>query len=256
MANPQRENGHVDIANEIIEQLARVNLSSYEWRVLMIVLRKTWGWNKKLDRIAVSQIANMTGLWKQHASRARISLIEKKILVEQNGKTGFNKDYETWEVRGSRVASRGDEIVTGIGDGVTDTGYGGVTNLGDGVTGIGYKSSPAEALQKTINTLTKDKVAEKDKTHTFVLKNKKLWHLPQAKLDEYTEAFPKLDVDAEFRKAAQWLNDNPDRRKTAKGMTRFLGNWLGRAKPGASRGDPDWLPTEEEAEELLQEVEA
>ena len=87
---------------------------------------------------------------------------------------------------------------------------------------------------------------------SFVLRNKELWYLPQEKLNEYTEAFPKLDVESELRKAAQWLIDNPGRRKTAKGMTRFLGGWLGRAepKPEPKRGDLDWLPTEEEAEEI------
>lgn len=152
MANPQRENGHVRIANELVEQLAKVNLSPYEWRVLLIILRKTWAWGKKVDYVAVSQIATMTGLHKQHASRAKLSLLTKGLLVEQSGKIGFNKDYDKWAIKGESVTSRGDGIVTGIGDGVTDTGYGGVTNLGDGVTSRGYKSSPAEALQKKKET--------------------------------------------------------------------------------------------------------
>lgn len=90
----------------------------------------------------------------------------------------------------------------------------------------------------------------------FVLQSKKLWYLPQVKLDEYKGTFPNLDVGAELRKAAQWLTDNPGRRKTAAGMTRFLGGWLSRAKPKPEpkRGDPEWLPTDEEAERLLAEV--
>lgn len=90
----------------------------------------------------------------------------------------------------------------------------------------------------------------------FVLKNKSLWHLPKAKLDEYRTPFPRLDVEHELRKAAQWLNDFPKRRKTADGMLRFVGGWLGRAKPGQpepQRGDLDWLPTEEEAEKIMEE---
>jgi len=86
----------------------------------------------------------------------------------------------------------------------------------------------------------------------FVLQGGKLWHVPQAKLDEYRSTFAVLDVDAELRKAAQWLRDNPGRRKKAAGMPRFLGGWLGRAKPKREprRGEPDWLPTEKELDQI------
>jgi len=33
-ANPQAEDGHIDIANEIAEALMKVNLSAYESRIL------------------------------------------------------------------------------------------------------------------------------------------------------------------------------------------------------------------------------
>jgi phage replication O-like protein O len=140
MANPQREDGHVDIANEIVEALARVNLSAYEWRVLMVVFRKCYGWQKKVDFIAVSQIAKMTGLRKQHASRAKLSLLRKALLIDENGRIGFNKDYDCWGTKG----------VTSIGDSVTSIGDAGVTDLGYQVTSTGDKSSPLREPQKTI----------------------------------------------------------------------------------------------------------
>jgi len=34
MASPQKENGHIDIANEIAEALAKTKLSPDEWRIL------------------------------------------------------------------------------------------------------------------------------------------------------------------------------------------------------------------------------
>lgn len=90
---------------------------------------------------------------------------------------------------------------------------------------------------------------------TFVLRSKKPWYLPQVKLDEYTGVFPNLDVEAELRKAAQWLNDNPSRRKTARGMTRFLGGWLGRAKPGLDSGKSTFVAkSDEEIEQVMTEI--
>lgn len=58
----------------------------------------------------------------------------------------------------------------------------------------------------------------------------KEFHLTEQKVSEYNEAFPALDVLAEARKARQWLIDNPSRRKTGKGMPRFLFSWLERSQ--------------------------
>lgn len=44
MANPQAENGHIDIANEIADKFCSYRLSGQEWQIIWVVLRKTWGW--------------------------------------------------------------------------------------------------------------------------------------------------------------------------------------------------------------------
>jgi hypothetical protein len=54
------------------------------------------------------------------------------------------------------------------------------------------------------------------------------WRLRESKVAEYAEAFPGVDVLVQCRKALQWIRDNPTKRKTARGMTSFLGRWLGR----------------------------
>ncbi len=60
--------------------------------------------------------------------------------------------------------------------------------------------------------------------------NPKVWLLTQEKLSEWEETFPDMDVEGVCRQARQWLCDNPPKRKTARGMTRFLGGWLDRAQ--------------------------
>lgn len=56
----------------------------------------------------------------------------------------------------------------------------------------------------------------------------KPWGLTQAKLDEYREAYPTIDVEGELRKARQFVRDAPKKRKTHGGMPRFLTAWLNR----------------------------
>jgi len=55
------------------------------------------------------------------------------------------------------------------------------------------------------------------------------WPLTYAQVARWGESYPALDVLAECRKAHAWMEANPTRRKTAKGMTAFLNNWLNRA---------------------------
>jgi hypothetical protein len=63
------------------------------------------------------------------------------------------------------------------------------------------------------------------------------WILTEAKVAEYKTTFPHLNVENEARKARQWLTDNPARRKTARGMTRFLFSWLERSQNSKGGGN-------------------
>lgn len=59
--------------------------------------------------------------------------------------------------------------------------------------------------------------------------NPKQWNLNKSKLGEYKAAYETLDVEAQCKRALQWVNDNPSKKKTSRGMSRFLGAWLARA---------------------------
>ncbi len=97
MANPQLEDGFTMVANEIIEALARINLCAYESRVLWFIIRKTYGWHKKIDWIALSQIVDSTGILKPNVSRTLKSLKARNIIIrDKNRRVGLQKDYEKW----------------------------------------------------------------------------------------------------------------------------------------------------------------
>lgn len=100
MANPQAENGHIDIANEVAEQLCRINLSPYESRALWVIWRKTYGWHKKDDRISYTQFEEMTNLNRWHIARTLKRLIMRNIITSRGNKRdikyGFQKDYSKW----------------------------------------------------------------------------------------------------------------------------------------------------------------
>lgn len=101
-ANPQLENGHTRIANEILEALCRYRIPGEEMQCLLVVIRKTYGFGKKSDFISKSQFAAITGIKRPNVTRALNSLVSKKILAVIKKDTteisnySINKDYYSW----------------------------------------------------------------------------------------------------------------------------------------------------------------
>lgn len=120
--NPQKEDGFTPIANEIVEALARVNLTAHEWRVLWCVLRKTYGYNKKEDWLSGTQLCAMTGLHKAHVSRAKKLLAVRNMVTPRGNKIGFNKFYSTWSELPHGVNDHSGKKVTPRGTLVTPRG--------------------------------------------------------------------------------------------------------------------------------------
>jgi len=137
MANPQPK-PYVKISRELIDKgFTKIRISGECWQVLWYIIRKTYGWGKKTDVIALSQIANETNLSRQHVHRSIKKLEEMNVISVTNigykipAIYGLNKDYETWQSvpkngynskkrctqkRVQTVPNNGDRSVPNIGD--------------------------------------------------------------------------------------------------------------------------------------------
>ena len=84
-----------------------------------------------------------------------------------------------------------------------------------------------------------DELASKQQSgYVFPLQKKgEVWELPAAMLQQFREDFPHLDVERHIREARSWCQTNPTKRKTPKGMPRFLSAWLTKAQ-NSGRGSP------------------
>jgi len=103
MANPQLEDGHTQIANELLEHMMKLHLSGNQWQILLCIIRKTYGFKKKVDYIANFQIQAATNLGKTVVSRT-LRELQARNIISRNGKvSGLQKDWEHWEV--SRIAN-------------------------------------------------------------------------------------------------------------------------------------------------------
>jgi phage replication O-like protein O len=101
LANPQTENGYTKIANELLEAFCFVRLGGDENKVFWMIIRKTYGFNKKEDEISLSQFCLGTGLRKQNVCRALSNLIKKNMIIKSDKSDSVNyriqKDYTLWK---------------------------------------------------------------------------------------------------------------------------------------------------------------
>ena len=107
MANPQAENGHVDLAHEIIEAMARYRIPGEQMQCVLVVWRKTYGWHKTEDAISLSQFVQMTGLKRPAVVRALNALNRKNIIIKKDNESisiyKFNKNFETWQPLSKKI---------------------------------------------------------------------------------------------------------------------------------------------------------
>lgn len=109
MANPQKENGYTSIANEILEHLFLAGINGSEYRILLVIIRKTYGFHKKKDKISLSQFEKNTSMNRPQVVNTIKSLLQKKIIIKENNEFIFNKNYDEWIVgkRGSMQKDTG-----------------------------------------------------------------------------------------------------------------------------------------------------
>lgn len=56
------------------------------------------------------------------------------------------------------------------------------------------------------------------------------YNVPLFKIEKWGQAYPAVNVKQELRKMVAWLDANPQKRKTPKGVDRFINNWLMRTQ--------------------------
>ena len=102
--DPQKEDGHREIETTILQALIHAALSGLEYSLVLFVLHKTWGWNKKEDAIPLTQFEDATGMDRAYIVRGLKSLTKKHIIiVEHGGGRGrasvymLNKYWDTWD---------------------------------------------------------------------------------------------------------------------------------------------------------------
>lgn len=186
MANPQKEDGYTPIAHKILEQLSKQVISPDEWRILMVIFRKTYGWDKKIDRISHTQFSEITGISRNHIPRIINKLLTRNIIYRVSPIQGTGVP----QIRDSNIISYG--FQKNYDDWVRCPLNRGVSPKQDlGVPHSGLKVSPKQGHTKDI--ITKETIQKKK---------------PCTQFDIFYNAFPKHKSRGQAEKV--WNKINPD----------------------------------------------
>lgn len=132
--NPQKEDGHREINNDIYHALMAARLPGAVYQIVLTVIDKTWGFTKPGAPISLAQFQRMTGLSHNGVCSAIKQAEQLRLIVVARTSTKvseymFNKHYDTWLACQAEGTSEEKQLVK---QGVQD------------LSSRGYKTSQAE----------------------------------------------------------------------------------------------------------------
>jgi len=232
------KDGYCKIANELMGALGRIRIPGEANQILNVIIRQTYGWNKKKDQISLSQFVEKTGIKKPNVRRAiktlqgmnliivgRIALSKKIMSVIEKDNAdipsyGINKDYETWKPLSKKI------------------------------TVIEKDNRSLSKKIPTKDTITKDKVllAESQKKLTlssepsmipvFIkipLNDGTNFKVTEDLIKEWESLYSALDIKQRLRDIRGWNLANKQNRKTKRGVLRHINTWLAREQDKAQK---------------------
>ena len=205
--SPKLEDGYTRIANELIEAIACAGFTANQHAVLWVILRKTYGYNKKSDDISLSQIAEMTGIDRSNVRRALISLSAQQVIIRSNGvhsnKISLNKNYAQWG--GGKTTPGGVKVTPVDSGGKATPGGVKVTPVDSGVKvtpSVGSKQPQDVGLNQPPQKTTNQKTIPKEKN---LLRNR---NCASASFDKFWAIWP--NKKDRKRSLAAFVKINPD----------------------------------------------
>lgn len=100
------ENGYTRVANELLKMIYSTNFTATEFKILLFIIRFTYGYGKKSTDLSLTYISKGIGVSKRYVSSSLSKLIEDKVVIvvrehtdTQSRIIGINNHCEQWENR-------------------------------------------------------------------------------------------------------------------------------------------------------------
>jgi phage replication O-like protein O len=220
----QVENGYTRIANELVEALAQNHPGFTEGQVIWCVLRKTYGWNKKEDKISLSQLVQMTGKSRRMVIYAIQNLEAKKMIFvsrsfQQVNIITFNKNYNEWNKNESSEQYKKLHLVQKVAPSATNGKY-----------LVQHSVNDIPKVAPTKETLTKETKQKKERLTSADSFFSKIQENPKG-LEEKATKYDVREKDILYcvEQAGEWARGNSLADNTWVWWDGFLNRWISRA---------------------------
>ncbi|MGE4334676.1 MAG: replication protein [Pigmentiphaga sp.] len=247
--SPQLEDGHTQISNELLEAITAHPFKQTTLRVLLALIRKTYGFNKKEDDLSASQLGALLGdMKRQHITTALNELAGMRVIHKRPGRygsiVGVNKDYSQWldsPKSGQVNESRTSETTSPNLGQVNESGTTTSPNLGQvDSPNLGHTKDnlPKDNQQKEVTADAVPSAADQlpligsevgnapPPVVSLPLKDGSEYLPTDALVAEWSAAFPLVDVPGALKRMRVWCNSKLANRKMRRGVERFIVNWL------------------------------
>ncbi len=94
------------------------------------------------------------------------------------------------------------------------------------------------SIDKEDTYVQSDTITHEQPIITITLNDKSEYPIYQKMIDDYKELYPAVDIIQELKKMKGWCNSNPTKRKTKRGILRFINSWLARKQDESSTYKP------------------
>ena len=87
------------------------------------------------------------------------------------------------------------------------------------------------SIESSINTACpepEEPAPDREQVISLTLNDRSEFWIYGDQVEQWSQLFPAVDVLQELRKMKSWLDSNPSRRKTKRGILRFVNSWLSR----------------------------
>jgi phage replication O-like protein O len=105
--------GFSQIANTLLEALSITPLTGREIRIMMVVIRQTYGWSRKSGVISEACLERATGIDRKNCGKIRRELVKKSILIVENRETKINTRISDWNTEPVKQKGRANKSQKG-----------------------------------------------------------------------------------------------------------------------------------------------
>ncbi len=231
--NPQLQDGYTRIANELLEAILTFPFSKREIKVILYVIRYSYGYHKKytIDSAEkIVNIANNTEIDEADISRTIKKLESQNVLVRVNKHLALNKHYSEWKKIGKTPTKEKDGQLVKHQKGVGKTPRKNWQNTNKKL--VKYqeapltnvdKIKPAETPKESIKEIYKENIEkeniEKEKnpkpkpTKKQILKEKIRYNESEGRFESFPEElisyfqarYPDIDVKNVLKTMESWI---------------------------------------------------